>query len=338
MFYKRKNKVLIIVLCLINFALFFNLSGCKDTIPPISEIEIYSDFSVNFLDVGQGDCIFIRLPDGENMLIDCGLNDYYDKNVKFINTFLNKYKVKTIDYFILTHPDVDHIGNACAIINNFDVKRVYIPYVYESLLPNFATFNQTLDLIQQKNIPITISDYTCFIKGNDYSIAFLSPLPKGIIDSSYDDILLNKIPTETHINNLSPIIYFECFSKRFLFTGDAERKQELLVKERYNLNIYEQYFRDADILVNLEDIDYLKLSHHGSKDASCLEFLSLLNPKNIIISVGNENYYGHPASETLERILLLCPNTLIYRTDREGTISIHKSIDNAFSISTAKNK
>ena len=76
--------------------------------------------------------------------------------------------------------------------------------------------------------------------------------------------------------------------------------------------------------MNLENVDFLKVSHHGAVDASCNEFLSLLNPTNAIISVGNENFYGHPASETLERLNLLCPNHNLYRTDMLGTITVYK--------------
>ena len=86
--------------------------------------------------------------------------------------------------------------------------------------------------------------------------------------------------------------------------------------------------------MSLENVDFLKVSHHGAEDASCTEFLSLINPKNAIISVGNENFYGHPASEMLERLNLLCPNHILYRTDMLGTITVYKENDELKTISS----
>ena len=333
MFYVRRilSKISLIVFV---FILLFNSGACSNDIPPINEIKVYKDFSVNFLDVGQGDCIFIRLPDGKNMLIDCGVNDYYDENVKYVNKFLNEYNVKKIDYFILTHPDVDHVGNASDIINKFDIGRAFIPFIHQSQLNNFDCFNKALSLLEQKKISYEISDITKSIIGENYQFIFLSPLEKTNSESSYNQILESQIPTEKQINNLSPIIYFECFNNRFIFTGDAEREQEQLVVNNYKNGVYDLYHKNKPFKVNLENVDFLKVSHHGAEDASCTEFLSLINPKNAIISVGNENFYGHPASEMLERLNLLCPNHILYRTDMLGTITVYKENDELKTISS----
>lgn len=334
MFYKRKNLPKIILI-FFAFVFLFNDIGCSSDIPPLNKIRVYKNFSVNFLDVGEGDCIFIRLPDGKNMLIDCGLNDYYEQNVKYVKKFLNAYEVDKIDYLILTHPDVDHVGNAREIINSFDIEKVFIPYIYKSQLDNFLPFKNVLNLIEQKQINYEISDITKSIVGKDYFFVFLSPYDIVNTESSYNKILQNQIPTEKDINNLSPIIYFECFGEKFIFTGDAEREQELLVVNNYNSGVYNYYHKNKPFSVSLENVDFLKVSHHGASDASCKEFLSLLNPSNAIISVGNENFYGHPASETLLRIQEFCPNNTLYRTDRLGTITIYKQ-DNQMKIISNK--
>ena len=335
MLYKRRilSKFNLIVFV---FVLLFSSWSCSSDIPPLNDINVKSDFSVNFLDIGQGDCIFIRLPDGKNMLIDCGVNDHNKENIKYIKSYLSAYKVKQIDYFILTHPDVDHVGNASEIVNNFNVKKAYIPFIYEDQMNNFDCFKDFYSLLEQKQIDYEISDITKSIVGEKYHFVFLSPLAKTSVESSYNQILDSQIPTEKQINNLSPIIYFECFNKRFIFTGDAEREQELLVLNNYKNGVYDLYHKNKPYKVNLESVDVLKVSHHGAVDASCTEFLSLINPKNAVISVGNENFYGHPASETLERLNFLCPNHILYRTDMLGTITVYKE-NNEIKTTTSKN-
>lgn len=334
MVYKGRKRSLIFLIVFIY--IMISLSGCKNTVPPVKTPIAHTNFSVNFLDVGQGDCIFIRLPDGKNMIIDCGVNDFYQENINLIMSFLREYSVNCIDFLILTHPDIDHIGNALSIINNFTINEIYIPSIRDDMLELFSEYDKILKLVNEKNIPNKISNYFCSIKGENYAFAFLSPVPKGLPDSSYDDLIMNQVPSDSDINNLSPIIYFECFGKRFLFTGDAQTKQEKVVINNYKVGIYNLIFSKDNISVSLENIDYLKLSHHGSEDASCEEFLQLTNPKNTIISVGNSNFYGHPSSKTLERLMSACPNTKILRTDRLGSISIYKKDNSEFNLSTYK--
>ena len=254
------------------------------------------------------------------------------ENSKYIKGYLGQYGVSKIDYFVLTHPDVDHIGNAVDLINTFSIGKMFIPKIHQKLMQNFALFEDVLSVIQQKQIEFEYSMLATKIVGDDYHFVFLSP--QNDSRSSYDKIIQNYIPTSGDINNLSPIIYFNCFDKRFIFTGDAEKQEEMYVIDNIRANIYNYYYSGLNI--NLTNVDYLKLSHHGSNDASCKEFLSLLNPKNAIISVGNDNYYGHPSSDTLIRIQENCLDCNIYRTDQHGTICIYKQ-GQTLQIQTAKN-
>ena len=97
----------------------------------------------------------------------------------------------------------------------------------------------------------------------------------------------------------------------------------------YQNGLYNTIYNNLSI--NLENVDYLKLSHHGSDDSSCEEFLTLLKPKNVIISVGANNSYGHPTSETLQLLDEVVKDYNLYRTDRNGNILV-KVIDNKITV------
>ena len=235
----------------------------------------------------------------------------------------------------MTHPDLDHIGNTNSLISEYSVGEMFVPYVYAKQLSNFKEFKYILDLAQNKLISIKEFDQYTYIKGQDYAFAFLSPLPLGVEGSSYNNTLNESVLTDSAINNLSPIIYFECLNKRFIFTGDAGYSQEDIVIQNYINGVYEQFFGKKGIGVNLENIDCLKVSHHGSADATSERFLRLLQPKNAIISVAGQNFYGHPASQTLERLISICPDYNLYRTDRDGTICFYEDKDGNLAIDKA---
>lgn len=101
-------------------------------------------------------------------------------------------------------------------------------------------------------------------------------------------------------NDNSSVIYTELDNYKFLFMGDAGVEVEEDLIEKYNLN----------------DIDVLKVGHHGSKTSSSEEFIREVNPKYSLISVGKNNRYGHPNSEVLENL----DDSAIYRTDEDGSV------------------
>ena len=312
MFYKRPFKLLaILTLCFIFFV------GCNP-IPNKNTRKVLSGFSVHYIDVGQGDCIFVQFPDEKTLVIDSGrdIND----NSKTIIQFLSTYSVNKIDYFVLTHPDVDHVGNAKTIIETFEIGKIYHPYIMDEMLDFSPEYKTTIELAKEKQIELEVSDCYDYIKGENYQLIFLSPTPLRASDSAYKDYLTTSKPPETEENNLSPIIYLEYLGVRFLFTGDAGEKQESVALSNALLLI--SHYNTFELSVNLSEIDFLKVSHHGSNDSTSEKFLQTIQPKNAIISVGGDNYYGHPTSEVLQRLLDHSPNYTLYRTDVNGTISV----------------
>ena len=101
-------------------------------------------------------------------------------------------------------------------------------------------------------------------------------------------------------NDNSNVIYTELNNHKFLFMGDAGVEVEEDLIKKYNL----------------QDIDVLKVGHHGSKTSSSIEFINEINPKYSIISVGKNNRYGHPNKEVLDNL----EDSKIYRTDEDGSI------------------
>ena len=333
MVHERKRTIacaLLILFIIINVSALF--VGCNQNLTN-DEIKVYNGASVSFLDVGQGDCIFIRLPDGKNVLIDTGDVDVYNKNCEYVLKYLRAYSVNVIDYLIITHPDSDHVGNGARLVENVAVENAFVPYIIEDLLPYYPYFQSTLNALEQRGANIMVSDYCQNVVGEDYALLFLSPTQIDDANGSYFHFNGMQIPDESASNNLSPIIYLDMFGTRFLFTGDAGKSQEQLVLNNYYANIYEQTFLGLDVQISLESIDYFKVGHHGADTSSGAEFLSVIAPKNAIISVGGNNFYGHPKTETLYRIYESNADCNVYRTDVHGTVTVHQ-VNSTFIVST----
>lgn len=289
-------------------------------------------FSVHFIDVGEGDCIFIRLPDRKSMLIDAGENS--EANFSSIRSVLTRYGVERIDYLVLTHPDGDHIGNACALVEAFGVGTAYLPYVYDTSA--FTKYDEAVNALKADGALIKYSQIQTAVVGTDYAVFFLSPAPKDAGGGAYDDFNSTLTPSAQARNDVSPIIYLEYAGVRFVFTGDAGFGQEEYVLLNEASGLYEKFFAYYGRECKLENVDFLKVSHHGADDACGNDFLSLLKPNNAVISVGGQSYYKHPSTATINRILGANEACSIYRTDIYGTISVFVDETGKYEIKTEK--
>ena len=327
---KRKQAFRLAMVIMVFGFLFFILSACAKPIISTLPKSDKTCLRVYYVDVLQGDCIFAVMPNGENFMIDLGNgSDLANDNILQV---LNEEKVKTIDNLIITHPDQDHVGGAFKVLNNVDVKNVYVPYILDLTL--FPKYQSVIEFLQDKDARFITSDSYKLIKGDDYSLAFLTPTPINQTDSAYGDLLASQSPTSKQINNLSPIIYFEYYGVRFLFTGDAEIEQEKVLLSNYYSNVYKNTFAVFGVDVALENIDFLKVSHHGSNDATYDGFLNLILPKHAMISVDGDNIYNLPNSQVLKRIQTANPTCAFWRTDVYGTMVVNVAKDGTYKILT----
>lgn len=281
----------------------------------------YDGFSVNFIDVGTGDAIFINFADGKTMLIDCGEKN--TRNFNSVKRYLDEYTNGILDYLVLTHPDADHVGNAAQIIESYIVNTAFVPYINERLRGNFNLYNQAYTLLEESGAEIKISAVGRNVCGEKYSFIMLSPNAKGTTDSAYDTFNSYEDPPDGVRNDISPIIYLEYMGVRFILTGDAGFSQEKVALDNVKTGITDGVLQNkGKDKINLTDIDFLKVSHHGSNGASGAEFLQALSPKNAVISVGGDNAYGFPTKDTLSRIAAANENCSVYLTSVCGTVSV----------------
>ncbi|MDO5133797.1 MAG: ComEC/Rec2 family competence protein, partial [Eubacteriales bacterium] len=237
-------------------------------------------FIVYFIDVGQGDSSLI-LCDGHAMLIDGGQSRQSDK----IFTFLKEKGVTHLDYIVATHLDDDHLGGLAGALNYAAVDVAFSP-VTDGDSSSFQNFKKYLD---KQNVEITVPE-----AGDRYSLgsALITILgPTQIVDAD---------------NNNSIVLRVDHGDYSFLFTGDAEKKEE------------------ADILSTTADLKttVLKLGHHGSASSTGDDFLAAADPVAAVISCGANNEYGHPAEETLNR--LKDKDIRVFRTDLQGDIAFYE--------------
>ena len=163
---------------------------------------------VHYLDVGQGDSIFVELPNNETMLIDAA-ESYQSENI--IN-YLKNLNYQKIDYVIGTHPHTDHIGGLKDIINTFEIGKIYMPKVVSTT----KTYESLLMAIKDKNLKInTAKAGTSIIDTDTLKINILAPN--------------NSIYTE--LNNYSVVTKITYGTTKFLFMGDAEKLSENEIKE-----------------------------------------------------------------------------------------------------------
>ena len=271
--------------------------------------------SVNFIDVGRGEAIFVYLPDGKTLLVDCGKNDTdAEKIIKVVKAF----KVDKIDYLLLSHPDTEHIGGAEKLINTITVGKAFITKIMDDkILSLFPTFEKVKKLLTQQEVTVKDTDSNDYIKGEDYEVAVLTPPKRGGI---YADFHLTLSPTENQVNDVSPIVYLDVKGVRFLLTGDAGKSQENAIIENVNNGIYDkEILAVKGLSIDLQNIDFLKVSNGGKDGATTTEFLNIIKPKNAVVFAGEGST---PENLVLRRLQLANEFYDLYRTDVYGSIAV----------------
>jgi len=239
--------------------------------------ETAGTLQVHFIDVGQGQAQLIIGPTGKTILIDGGDNHMEEAVV----AYLREQGVSRIDILIGTHPHADHIGGLNAVVEHFDIGRIYMPRVQL----NTKTFESLLLAIRQKGLKIATAKAGLTLDWEEGAVVRMIG-PAG----EYDNV-----------NNMSAVVHLQFGETAFLFTGDAEAESE------------------ADILRSGVDVkaDVLLAGHHGSSTSTSEAFLEKADPAYAVIQVG-DNDYGHPHKEVLGR--LADKGVRIYRTDKHGHI------------------
>ena len=236
---------------------------------------------VHFIDIGQGDATAINFPDGKIMLIDTGCEEHNTTYINYLKeNVLNTQRRNYIDYLVLSHADMDHCGGTMKLLKNFKIGTIFIPKMPSSS----QGYQEILNYVATNLNHETLGE-EFIIKNKEYSITFF------------------EILNETNTNDSSQVLKVESLNQSFLFAGDISTSVEQLYIDKYG---------------NELDADVLKVSHHGSKNATSDEFLKVVTPKYAVISVGSDNDYGHPTGEVLE--ILSDNNVDVLRTDKHNDI------------------
>lgn len=224
---------------------------------------IPSGLEVHFIDVGQGDSILVKTPNGKSLLIDAAKNTEGSKVVQYIKS----QGIGKLDALVGTHPHEDHIGGMDMVVKAFDIGSIYMPKISTTT----RTFKDLLNAIGKKGLKIDTAKAGVDI-GIDKSVKISILAPNS---SDYEEL-----------NDYSAVIKLTYNKTSFLLTGDAGN-----ISEREMLS--KGYSLKADVL---------KVGHHGSRTSTSDEFLKAVNPSYAVISVAESNEYGHPHKETLREL------------------------------------
>lgn len=289
---KKLNKKLVYLILILAVALVSGIATYlfpeeilgNDTVLPQSTQgqETVEQLRVNYIDVGQGDCILIEFGD-ETMLVDSGERG----NEQTVINYLRNAGVDSLDYVLVSHQHTDHMGSMAGVLEAFEVEQIIMPRISKESTPTNSTYTKFLNAVSQCGAKVVAASV-----GKTYSIG------EAVVT------ILGPINVVDDLNDMSVVMRLDYGETSFLFTGDAGRDAEAdIIDAGYDL-----------------DCDVLKAGHHGSKASSSADFLNCVTPEVVIITCGEDNDYGHPHSAALKRIKEHTQS--VYRTDICGSIVV----------------
>ncbi|MCX6004469.1 MAG: DNA internalization-related competence protein ComEC/Rec2 [Chloroflexi bacterium] len=272
---KSYGVYILVILLIANIFIWIGFAGLPD-----------GKLHVSVFDVGQGESILIRTPEGQNVLIDTG------PDPKSAAVQLGKslpFWDRKIDLLILTQPQSDHTSGSLQIIQTCEVKKLVL-----SPLPPHSVFYEELDkLVEMKSLKTVTAHAGQEISlGRGGRLMILTP-PVTMLTGTADDINNNSLALRLSWNSVS-----------FLFTSDIERDAErYLMENRASLRS-----------------DILKVAHHGSRNSTSDDFLAIVRPSAAVISAGEQNRFGHPHREVLDRLNEWIGMNRVFITSKCGTV------------------
>jgi len=256
---------------------------------------------VSFLDVGQGDCIFVRFPRGATMLIDSGgrvrrynsdeNEEQFEEDVfrigeSVVSRYLWNQGISRLDYIAITHAHADHIQGFADVIKNFQIGRA-LTGIIPAAREEFAALKSQLD---KKGVPLQE-----LRRGESLSI-----------DGVKVEIIWppGRWPQAISSNNESLVMRLSYGKRAILLTGDIEHEVEKAIEDSG------QFIRS----------DVIKAPHHGSRTSSSPGFLQMVRPEWAIISVGQHSVFNHPHVEVLRNYRQVGSKVIL--TGRSGTVTV----------------
>ena len=230
------------------------------------------DLVVHYITIGQGDAVAIQFPNRQTMLIDTGPKSGQNNLISYINgNVIKDNMLPTIDYVLLSHPDIDHAGGMCAVFGGFNVKCFFRPNVASlsedesgfALKSESDEYDEVIKAAKcEDGIKIEkVVEYFQFYVGK-VKVEIFPPV--GVYDTT---------------NEMSQVVKISYLGKSFLFTGDIGFAAESDMIAKYS---------------NKLDADVLKVAHHGSKNSTSEQFVDMVSPEYAVICT-HKNLYGHPA-------------------------------------------
>ncbi len=242
------------------------------------------EFYIAFLDVGQGDGIFIETEEGNCFFIDGGSSSVSSVGTYRILSFLKYHGIARVDGWFVSHADADHTSGLYELWEaGFQIDTLYLSRwmtkdeAYEELVNGAADYGTRV-------VALSVGDR---VESGALSLTNLAPIREN---------------SDRNAGSMVLLLEWEGFSA--LFTGDLDGEGE----------------EDLVLLYPGLQVELLKVSHHGSKSSSVSAFLESVQPLVSVISCAKKNSYGHPAAETVAR--LLAANSEIFYTMEGGQITV----------------
>ena len=252
--------------------------------------------TITCLDIGQGDCCVLKMPGGENFLIDGGSSNKKNTAVCQILPYLKNQGIATLDGIFVSHTDQDHISGIEELLE-LCAQNLATVRVKNLILPDWNTTGEEYEklkmLAEQTGILVQTAREGNLLKTKEAQIEILAP--ENGADGS-----------DTNEDGMVMEVHFGKF--RGLFTGDIGAETE------------------KKLLDSMEDVDFLKVAHHGSKYSTCQGFLDVVSPEIAVISCSAKNTYGHPSADTIKKLedcgaqveYTMKNGAITVRTDGEG--------------------